>query len=130
MRLQFRQNGRLTDAMKPTRPMPSAKRYSVAGARAVAIRDFFERPDFALQHRDHIVGQQHAVALPQALRVERHELDIADFDAALAAVPGQRNDIGLHQILHRDGVDLDRADTQAPADLDAVEHFVADRRGA
>jgi hypothetical protein len=32
-RLQFRQNGRLTDAMKPTWPTPSVKRYTVAAGR-------------------------------------------------------------------------------------------------
>src|SRR6185437_5807254 len=36
MRLQFRQNGLLTDAINPTRPLPSAYSYSVAGARGSA----------------------------------------------------------------------------------------------
>src|SRR5207302_4845293 len=35
------------------------------------------------------------------------ELDVAHLEAALAGETGQRNDIGLDQVLHGDGVELD-----------------------
>ena len=56
--------------------------------------------------------------------IQRHEFDVADLDIALAAEARQRDDVRFHQVLHRDGIDLDGAVAQAPAKLDAFQNLV------
>jgi hypothetical protein len=58
------------------------------------------------------------------LRVERHELDEAHFESVLTAEARQRNEIRLHQILHRNRIQLDGAKTQAFGYGDTFEHFI------
>ena len=73
-RLQLRQKGRVTEAMKPTR-WPSVNSYCEAGARESGLGHRAERTPFAFQDRDHLIGGKNSVESPDVLRVERHELD-------------------------------------------------------
>src|SRR5579863_9151436 len=98
----------------------------VFGSRSArsGVRNLVERADLAREHLDHVVGQQNPAAVPQPLRIQRHELDIADLDAALAPETGQRHDVRFDQILHGDCVDLDRAVPHPLAGLDAGQDAV------
>jgi hypothetical protein len=122
MRLQLPQKGRLTEAMKPTLPMPSAKAYSVAGARGFGIGHRCECRDLARERFDHLVRQQDFATVPQVLRIERHELDVSNLKSVLTRVARQRDNIGLHQILHRHRIQLHGV-AEALAGVEAIEDF-------
>src|SRR5207248_2579237 len=90
----------------------------------IAVRNLDERRDLAREGLENVAGQEDFSAVPQTLRVERHKLDEADFDLALAPVASQRNQVGLQKILHRDRVDLNRPEAELPARLDSVQNAV------
>ncbi len=119
-RLQLRQKGLLTEAMKPTRS-PFAKRYSVAGARGSASGTGSERAELG-RMREHFIGGQDLAAGPDFLRIERHELDEADFDLALAGEADERDEVGLRDAFDGDGIQLDLLKPAARRGFDAGEH--------
>ena len=92
------------------------------GGARVGIGHWNQRRDLAREGLDDRVRQQHFRTVPQALRIERHELDVAHFEAVLPREAGQRNDIRLNQILHRDGVELDFGVSGALGGGEAGEH--------
>jgi len=94
------------------------------GSARIGIWHRDERRDLARKQRDDVVGQQHFGAVPQVLRVERHEFDVAHFEAVLARVTGQRNDVRFQQVLHRDGIQLDACEAGLPGRRQACEHLV------
>ncbi len=57
------------------------------------------------------------------LRIERHELDVADLEAVFARVARQGNDVRLHQILHRHGVELDLLIPEPLAGVEPGQHL-------
>jgi hypothetical protein len=68
---------------------------------------------------------QHVLALPGAVAVERHELDEADLEAALAGEVAEAQDVLATEAGHRHRVDLDRADRGEGGDrIEAGEHPV------
>src|SRR5262249_8777774 len=94
------------------------------GGARVRIRDYFQRADLTRQHGNDLIGQQHLGAVPKLLRIERHELDVADFESVFACESGERHNIGLHQVLDRHGIDLDRSESQTLRRLDALQHAI------
>ena len=129
-RLQFRQNGRLTEAMNPTVPPPSAKAIFGGWRARIGVGNCDQRGDLARERVDDSLGQQHFPAVPQALRIERHELDIAHLESVLAREAGERHDIGLDQILYRDGIELDGAEAELLGIAAMPARTRSDRRGA
>lgn len=99
-RSQFMQNGWLTLAMKPTRPMPSSKTNSVAGRVRVLIGDRDQRHDLRREPLDDFVSEQDFVALPGVVSVERHELDEPQFNARLTSKLPERDDLVLGHAAH------------------------------
>ena len=89
----------------------------------IGIGNRLERCDFALQHGDHLVGQEDFRLVPEPLGVQRHELDIADFVAIFAPEPGHRHHVRLDQIGHRDDIDLDRSEAHFLRVSEPVQHL-------
>ncbi len=105
---------------------PDAVRKAVLQRRRprIRVRHRFQRAHFTRQHLQDVVGEQDSPLVPEPLRVQRHELDVAHLDAALAGEPRQRHDVRLDELLHRHGVELDRAEAQLERPVDAGQHAV------
>jgi hypothetical protein len=91
------------------------------GGAGIAIGDLLEGTDAFGEEAEHVVLEKDLGLVPNALRVEGHELDIADFDAAFAPELGQRDDVGFDEVLDGDGVDLDGAETEGLGLIEAGE---------
>src|SRR6185437_12360231 len=92
------------------------------GGPRILIGNLNQRRDLTRQDFNDVAGEQDLLAVPQTLRIERHELNEADLDAALAAVASDRRNVRLNQIADRDHVQLDRSIAKLLAQLDAIEH--------
>ena len=126
IRLQLAQNGLLTEAMKPTCPLPSAKAVLERGLRAGPDPAPVRAARFPVASMARISSASSTLPRsPQVLRVERHELDVAHLEAALArAKTRERHDVGLHQVLHSHRIQLDGPETQAARRFNACQHTV------
>ena len=96
--------------------------------RLVAPDHGLERPPGA-DGADDLGGRHDLVGLPAAVGVERHELDVADLDAPVAAEGGELDDLVVVDAPHHDGVELHRREAGVEGGVDALEHPVERRRG-
>ena len=98
--LQFRQNGLLTDAINPTRPAAVNILDTPSQVRAGPHLELAERRDFMGQGPYDFVRRQHPTPVPDGLRIERHEFDVARLESTLAAIKRHRYNVRLHQPFH------------------------------
>ena len=124
MRLHVPQNGCETGLMKPISPTPSAnvKRRDVLLASAgTGTSGMKSRSMIALIS----VAAEHALALPVAVGVERHELDEADDVRLATGQLREGDDFVFRKVAHGDHVDLDRRDGRVPLQLfEPGQHLV------
>ena len=88
MRLQLMQNGRLTDAMKPTRPPPSAYRNRAPVHEGPDRPTGTSGPILAVEDVEDVGREQDLLALPLVAGVERHVLDEPQLQPVLAGRTG------------------------------------------
>ena len=88
-RLQLTQNGRLTEAIRPTRPPPSSVVVVQGRGPRVLVRGRGERADPRGQEVEDLGGEEDLAALPVVAGVERHVLDEPQLQAVLAGEPGR-----------------------------------------
>ena len=119
MRLQFRQNGLLTEAMKPRRPDAVWVAVFGGGGSGVGVGHGFYRADFAFDDLDDVVGEEDFAAVPERLVVERHELDESRFEASLAAELRHGDDVGFDESFHGDDVEFDVPEAGGDGGIDA-----------
>ena len=74
--------------------------------------------------RQDLVGRHDDICIPHIAGFERHELDEADLDAPLAAIPGEVHHFVVVDAAHHDRVDLHWVETGIDGRVDAVEHPV------
>ena len=84
------QNGRVTEAMTPTRAGPPSTRNVSAGAEPRACASSGVRANSRAQRGQDLVGGDHLLAPPAVLGVQRHLLDEPQLVAVLQAEPQQR----------------------------------------
>jgi len=115
--------------MNPTRPIPSAKRYSVSWSATIGIGDFLQRQIPLESIATNVAGEQHAARSPERLRIGRHEFNEGGLRYRALCRSGPADHVRLGQSFHRDGVNLDRPEAYLAAKLDAFQDFVPSRRG-
>src|SRR5262249_30422781 len=87
----------------------------------VLIRRWEQRRDFLRQPVQDVGGEQHLVALPFAVSIQRHELDEPNLNPVLAAELSQRHQVVLDQPAYGHSVELDGAVPQPFTDEDAFQ---------
>jgi len=71
-----------------------------------------------------LVAEQHLVALPDLVGIERHELDEADFEALAPAHLHQFQNFRFREILHGDRINFDGFESDLAGCGQAVQHLL------
>ena len=90
---------------------------------AFALGDWFQWEDVADRRNDLGFGDDLLVG-PLPLRIEWHEFNEANSDAAFAAEAGEVDDFVIIHAAHHDAVDLHRCEACAHCGIDAFKHLV------
>ena len=123
IRLQLMQNGRLTEAMKPTEPA-SVGVLVIEGGRAWILNGRgHQRPDSLGEQLDDVGREQDLFSFPEVARIERHVLDEPQLEPVPPGEPGQRDDLFLGLASHGDGIDLDGIEPGFLGRQDPFDHL-------
>ena len=79
-----------------------------SGGTFILIGNNIEFAKFSPQPLEHLVHSQHLSLVPEALTIERHELDETNLDSSLATKAGHRENVGFSYAFYRHRVQLDR----------------------
>ncbi|GAA3069705.1 hypothetical protein GCM10020000_62670 [Streptomyces olivoverticillatus] len=121
VRSQAAQNGRVTEAITPTRAGPPSTSQRSAGGGAALVPGFGGEGEAGAQARQDRLGGDHALAPPAVLGVERHLLDEAQLVAVLDGPGQQVRGLVVVAAGHQDRVDLDRGESGGVSGGEAVE---------
>ncbi len=131
IRLQLAQNGRLTEAMKPTTStavgvlvIERRRTRDPGPARAIADRILAARRSMDLG------GKQDLLSLPVMAGVERHVLDEPQLQPVPPGKLRQRDHVVLGLAPNRDGVDLHRVEPGLLGREDPLDHLLEARAAA
>src|SRR2546428_98817 len=107
------------DATTPLTTSPATPAPNASHSLSIYLsgRHRHHRHEVALDDRLDLVAAQHALALPVAVGIERHELDEADHVRLAARQLRERDHFDFGEIAHGDDVHLDRRDARIAFEL-------------
>ncbi len=80
-----------------------------------------QRSDFGRETLDDFVAEEHLVAFPCVVGIERHKLDEANFHTGIASELAEGNDLVFSQVPNCDSVYFDRVESNLLRDVDAFD---------
>ena len=123
MRLQWPQNGSLTGAMMPISPRPSGEGPPLGGGGRIVGSNRAQVEAGLQAGQNFVAGHDHLLE-PGARGIERHELNEAQAQVALAREAGQRLDFVVVDAADDDGVDLHRVQAEFLRQADARQDLL------
>jgi hypothetical protein len=88
----------------------------------VVIRDRNQGRDLARKNFLNRTRKENAIPLPQVLMIQRHEFNEAHFHAVCPPKLRQGHEVRFREILHRDGVELNRVESNPVRNFEPLQN--------